>query len=146
MHRALGNPRDLFLKSGIIGELIDAFLADDGRIHVGDQKPLPSRLIGLDDNINLFDAVDRPARILGIAREAQVRRIAFIDPVRERRLGVDFAKQAEDAVDQPVIEPSRCYQRCDTHGRTQTSTRLHCRADRQRQVRIGARTCQQMAA
>ena len=38
LHGALGDPRDLVLEARIIGELVDAFLADDGRIHVGDEQ------------------------------------------------------------------------------------------------------------
>ena len=53
LHRALGDPRDLVLEPGIIGELVDAFLADDRRIHVGDEQPAPARLIRLDDHIDL---------------------------------------------------------------------------------------------
>ena len=56
LHRPLGDPRDAVLEPDIIGELVDAFLADDGRIHVGDEQPLPARLVGLDDEV---DALER---------------------------------------------------------------------------------------
>ena len=62
-------------------------------------------------------AVERPARGLAIAGEAQVRSVALVDPVEEGGLRIELAQQAERAVDQPVIEPSRCYQRRNRHGR-----------------------------
>ena len=37
--------------------------------------------------------------------------------MKEGGLGIDLAQQAERAIDQPVIEPSRCYQRRNGHGR-----------------------------
>ena len=37
---ALGHRRDLGLAAGIVGQLVDAFLADHRRIHVGDEQPL----------------------------------------------------------------------------------------------------------
>ena len=83
LHRPLGDPRDLVLEAGIIGELVDAFLADDGRIHVGDEQPLPARLLRLDDDVDALEAVERPARGLRFAGEAQVRRIALVDPAAE---------------------------------------------------------------
>ena len=48
-------------------------------------------------------------------REAEVGRIALVDPVAEARLRIDLAQQAERPVDQPVIEPSGCYQRRNGH-------------------------------
>ena len=39
LHGALGDRSDLLLEPGIIGELVDAFLADDRGIHVGDEQP-----------------------------------------------------------------------------------------------------------
>ena len=82
LHRALGDPRDLVLEPGIIGELVDAFLADDGRIHVGDEQPLPARLVGLDDDIDARRAPSSAQRAaLAIAGKAQVGGIAFVDPV-----------------------------------------------------------------
>ena len=38
-HRALGDRGDLRLDPGIVGEFVDAFLPDHGRIHVGDEQP-----------------------------------------------------------------------------------------------------------
>ena len=141
LHRPLGDARHLFLETGIIGELVDAFLADDRRIHVRDEQPLPPRFLGLDDNVHAFESVQRPTGFLAFPCEAKIGGIALVDPVKEGRGGVDLAKQSERAVDQPVIEPSRCYQRCNRHDRPETSARRHRRADRERQVRAGTRPC-----
>ena len=44
-HRALGDPCDMRLQAGEVGEFVDAFLADHGGIHVGEKKLLaPQRL------------------------------------------------------------------------------------------------------
>ena len=39
-HGALGDGGDLWLQVEDVGHLVDAFLLDDGRVHVGDQQPL----------------------------------------------------------------------------------------------------------
>ena len=57
----------------------------------------------------------------------------------KRGVRIELAQQAERAIDQPVIEPSRCYQRRNGHRSSQTSCRPHRRSDRQRQVGTGAR-------
>ena len=43
LHRPLGDLGDLGLEPGIVGQLVDAFLPDHGRIHVGDQQLLLAR-------------------------------------------------------------------------------------------------------
>ena len=54
-------------------------------------------------------------------------------------LRIELAKQTQRAVDQPVIEPSRCYQRRNGHRASKPPARPHRRADRKRQVGVGAR-------
>ncbi len=39
-HRPLGDRRDVRFQADVIRELVDAFLADHGGIHVGDEQPL----------------------------------------------------------------------------------------------------------
>ena len=59
-HRALGDPRDLGATTGEVGDLVDAFDADDGRVHVRDQEPLAPPSGVLDDAIDGC-ALERPA-------------------------------------------------------------------------------------
>ena len=42
-HGALGDGGDVVADAGESGEFVDAFLADQRRIHVGDQQPLGAR-------------------------------------------------------------------------------------------------------
>ncbi len=44
-HGALGDRRDPALEAGIIGEFVDAFLADHGGIHVGDEQLLAPAVV-----------------------------------------------------------------------------------------------------
>ena len=45
-HRPLGNRPDMVAEADHRGELVDAFLADDGRIHIGHEQLLPTVLAG----------------------------------------------------------------------------------------------------
>ncbi len=51
-HGALGDRRDLRLQAGEVGELVKAFLTDDGRIHVGDEEAFPAVADALHDNVH----------------------------------------------------------------------------------------------
>ena len=51
-HRALGDPGDMGLEAGEIGQFVDAFLADHGGIHVGQKKLLAPESPGLHDNVD----------------------------------------------------------------------------------------------
>ncbi len=51
-HRALGDPGDMRLQADIIRQLVDAFLADHGGIHVGQQKLLAPQRPGLHHNVD----------------------------------------------------------------------------------------------
>ena len=55
VHGAGGDRGDLVLQADFGGKFVDAFLADHGRIHVGDQQFLAARFGVLDDD-------DRSAR------------------------------------------------------------------------------------
>lgn len=115
LHRPLRDSGDLLLEASEIGEFVDAFLADDRRIHVSDQQPLPARLFRLNDDVHVLDSIKCPIGIPGAARKAKIRRIALVDPVEKGGLGIDLAKKAERPLNQPVIEPSLRYQRRDRH-------------------------------
>ena len=52
VHGARGDGRDLVLEADFGGKLVDAFLADHGRIHVGDQQLLAAGLRLLDDDVD----------------------------------------------------------------------------------------------
>ena len=54
-HGTLGDGRDMRLEPGEVGELVDAFLADHGGIHVGEEQFLAPAVCGLNHH------VDRPA-------------------------------------------------------------------------------------
>ena len=51
-HRALSDRRDVRLQPHIVGEFVDALLADHGRIHVGDEQRLAPRRRRLDDHVD----------------------------------------------------------------------------------------------
>ena len=90
--------------------------------------------VRLDHDIDAVERFERPARRFAIAGKGEIGGVAFVDPVQEARLGIELAEQAERAVDQPVIEPSRCYQRRNGHRRFPSSRHRHRRPDRERQV------------
>ena len=50
-HRPLGDGGDVVLESGEIGEFVDAFLADERGIHVGQQQRLAPVRLGLHENV-----------------------------------------------------------------------------------------------
>ena len=93
-HRAFGDGRDMRLQPGEVGELVDAFLADHGGIHVGQKKLLAP------DGLRLHDDVDRQIA----ARLAQ----AGFDRVRafEDSLG-DEGDIDRHLVEQPVRRAGR---------------------------------------
>jgi hypothetical protein len=129
LHGPLGDLRDLTLEADEIGELVDAFLAYDGRIHVGDQQAFEAMLLRLDEHIHVRETIQRPADRLEIAGHLEVDGIPFIDPIRKRGFGVDLPQRSQRAVDQPVIKPSGCYQRGNGHKGRQTSGCTHCGTD-----------------
>ena len=51
-HRAFGNGGDMRLQAGEVGQLVDAFLADHGGIHVGEKKLLAPGCPRLHDNVD----------------------------------------------------------------------------------------------
>ena len=142
-HRALGDRGDLRLDAGIVGELVDAFDGDHRRIHVGDEQRLargpapagrPRRSPGTRPPA-------RPAPHRARGRTSISARIALVEPALRRgqrtpprrarsRGGGNIAPRsgcpAAISVAMNMASPS-------------PSGGAHCRADRQRQVRAGAR-------
>ena len=53
-HRALGDGRDVGAQADQRRELVDAFLADQGRVHVGHHEPLLAPRERLDDDVDRF--------------------------------------------------------------------------------------------
>ena len=51
-HRPLGDRRHMRFQPGIVGQLVDAFLADHGGIHVGDEQPLAPGGEGLHHDVD----------------------------------------------------------------------------------------------
>ena len=51
-HGAFGDGGDMRLQPGKIGQLVDAFLADHGGIHVGEKKLFAPERGGLHDNVD----------------------------------------------------------------------------------------------
>ncbi len=82
-HRPLGDRRHAVADAGIGRQFVDAFLADQGRIHVGDQKAFGAMLGRLDDDVDrlagerlLEDQTDR--RSLPV--EHKIGRHALVEP------------------------------------------------------------------
>ncbi len=123
LHGALGDLGNLALEAGEIGKLVEAFLADDRRIHVRDQQALEAVLLGLNEDVDVLKPIERPAYRLKVTGHAEVDGVAFVDPAFERGLGIDLTQQTKRAVDQPVIEPSGCYQRRNGHRGRKSSSR-----------------------
>ncbi len=63
-HGALGDRGDMRLHPDIIGKLVDAFLADHGGIHVGEEKPLAPAARTLHDDVDR-SAGQRRAHAIG---------------------------------------------------------------------------------
>ena len=70
-HGAFGDRGDMRLQPGEIGELVDAFLADHGGIHVGEKKLLAPGALRLHDDVDrqvaarLAQAAGRCADVVG---------------------------------------------------------------------------------
>ncbi len=100
-HRAFGDFGDLLLQPDEIGQFIDAFLLDHGRIHVGEQKPLAASLDRLDENIDRCVAKteaehrDRRSAIGGVG-ESGVGAIAMSRAGCERNVG-GFKRRQNDS-------------------------------------------------
>ena len=99
-------------------------------------RRLSAVLLRLDDDVDAFRARPAPSAMPACRHRRAGRRHRLRRSSRNAA-GIDFPERAERTVDQPVIEPSGCYQRRNGQSRT-ASCRPHCRSDRQRQVGAGA--------
>ena len=105
LHRALGDRGDLRLDPGIIGEFVDAFLPDHGRIHVGDEQRFLARPGRLDDDVDPFPSLVSRAHRRWIFVEHRGRpRSPSLDPLRT---GARCRAARCAASKQPFVEPVR---------------------------------------
>ena len=88
-HGALGDRRDAIFQAGIVGQFVDAFLADHGGIHVGDSSFLRRPVLRLHDDIDRLVA-DDVAQIAGevlagerVLRRRGLRVLGFVDQKRD---------------------------------------------------------------
>jgi tRNA dimethylallyltransferase len=82
-HRSLGDRRDANAYSHDIRKFIYAFLADQRRIHIRDQKALPAMSKRLDDDVDGLlreRALERGAPGLEVAGENKIGRNALVEP------------------------------------------------------------------
>ena len=100
-HGALGDVGNLLLQAHVSGELVDALLADHGRIHVGEEQALATGCGRLDDDVD-GSAAQRLAQCrFELARIARFREevgrdlaIEAFSPGRRRRGGAQAGEQA----------------------------------------------------
>jgi hypothetical protein len=86
-HRALGDFRDLRLQSQFGGKLVDAFLLDDGRIHVRDEELLAAAFGGLRRNVEVRILERRARARVGRGRVAVEGNVAGMALGEPRRFG-----------------------------------------------------------
>ena len=83
MHGSLGDACDLGLYPRIVRQLVDAFLPDHRRIHIGNQQPFLAWSRRLRDDIHPFPVHEcRPDGRSG-SRKFEIGRVAMIDPADE---------------------------------------------------------------
>ncbi len=112
LHCPLGNLRDPGFHPGIIGQLIDAFLTDHGRIHVGDEQPLLALTWRKNDDVDAFPAFIGCAGRGAIGIDFNVGGVPFVNPTQKARAGMPRQRR----IQQSFVEPSGCYQRSDGQG------------------------------
>jgi tRNA dimethylallyltransferase len=82
-HRALGDRGDAIPHAGICRELVDAFLADQRRIHVGDQEALQAMRRGLHNDVDRLSGERRLERGADRSKRRAEKEIggdAFVEP------------------------------------------------------------------
>ena len=128
-HGAHGDGFDLVAKARHDAQLIDAFLLDHGRIHVGDEQPLAAVAFGNQIHIN-GEWRQGPAEFFKIVGRGEVRRLAFGEPEGRR---------SHDSHDRVVycVGARGCYEnknRCHDEPDQSQICAAYCRPHRQRQV------------
>ena len=117
LHRPLGDVRDLGLDARIIGELVDAFDGNHGRIHVGDEQPPAPRGLALDDDVDSVDeALDRRPGRPRSGGEEQVAGLVLLDPASAVGRDPGLGERVGGGGNIPVGEAILCYQGGDEHG------------------------------
>ncbi len=101
-HRAIGDFGDVIADTDRGGELVDAFLFDQGRIHVSDQQPLGAGRDRLNDDVGalgLRDRFERRARLaLVLELEKEVRRSARVEPPARREPGQGLRRARDEGI------------------------------------------------
>ena len=132
LHGALGDRGDLRLEPGIVGELVDAFLPDDRRIHVGDQQPLFAVRFGLGDQVDAGSSSSASGTAL---MPVEKRRSAHRPRDPGGELGRGSISRSKPARGRPACHRAvGCYQRAIPL----VSSCPNCRSDGERQVGSGA--------
>lgn len=109
LHRALRNLGDAAFQAGKIGELVDTFLSDDGRIHVCHQRFLPPMGLALHDHVNVSElALKKAAHPGDIAIDRNIGRRPVLDPSPFACLQPNRRKQANGIGNVIPREPIRC--------------------------------------
>ena len=102
-HRPFGDFRHLFANAGESRELVDAFLTDQRRVHVGDEEALQTPFGRLDDNVDRF-VRERVFEGLADCRwrslEEKIGRRAFVEPAP----GLKTARALRRPCDQRIAE------------------------------------------
>ena len=63
-HGALGDGGDVRLQAGVVGQFVDALLADHGGIHVGEEQPLAAGPVRRHDHVDRPSG-EAPAQVVG---------------------------------------------------------------------------------
>ena len=121
------------LDPGIVGQLVDAFLADHGRIHVGDQQPFLARAGRVDDDVDAFPAFIGSAHHVRIGVGLDVGGVAL-----GRSSRPNARREAAPAPHSSSLSSSRPAAISVAMTNAHASCRPHRRSDRQRQVGAGA--------
>ena len=150
IHRARGDGGDVILEADLVGQFVDAFLVDHGRIHVGDQDLLAAVRSLLDDDVERLagrapraSAWQRPSASARPAGKCEVAGDVLGQP------GMALAPTAREAIFASGRDKSRAAGweiSVATSGMEDSGSREGCieerdpdsRADRQRQVGAGA--------
>lgn len=103
-HRPIGDLRNQRLHARIVGEFVNAFLADHGGIHIGHEEPdIATAWQG--DKVNPFPALERGSGG-GYVIDGKIGRATWLDPVKLARARHSIERRSN----QSFVEPPGCYQ------------------------------------
>jgi tRNA dimethylallyltransferase len=103
-HRPLGDGGNMLLEADESGELVDAFLADHGRIHVGEEQRLAARRRRLDDDVDRGAFERGPDIGFELARVGGFREEVGSDRAVERGRSGGAGHGAGEAGEQSVVD------------------------------------------